>query len=371
MLDLQIVVVGAGVVGSALLKQLSEAQPATLLRSATDLRLRAVARSATTQSSPDRLAGPSFRGAAASTDLPALAGYAADGRAVVVVDCTASADVSALYARWLGAGCHVVTANKRANAGPLREYAEIRAAQARGGTHFFYEANVGAGLPIISTVRDLVRTGDVFLQVEGVLSGTLSYVFNEFDGREPFSTVVARARRMGYTEPEPRDDLGGVDVARKVVILAREIGVDVELSDVPVRSLVPPALRGDDVSTQTFMERLPEFDASLTAMACEAAAAGELLRYVGVVNAQTGACAVELRRYARSHPFGRLQGSDNIVSLRTRRYDAQPLVIQGPGAGADVTAAGVFADILRVAAHLGAPSVGTARPSSGALQLEV
>jgi bifunctional aspartokinase / homoserine dehydrogenase 1 len=132
--------------------------------------------------------------------------------------------------------------------------------------------------------------------------------------------------------------------------------LSVELADVPVKSLVPEALQGSAVSIDEFMTRLPESDSELTAMANEAASAGQLLRYVGVVNAETGACGVELRRYPASHPFGRLQGSDNIVSFRTSRYNAQPLVIQGPGAGAEVTAAGVFADLLRLTAYLGAPS---------------
>ncbi len=167
---------------------------------------------------------------------------------------------------------------------------------------------------------------------------------------------VARAKESGYTEPDPRDDLSGMDVARKVVILAREIGVNIEMEDVPVESLVPKELSGADVSVDEFMRRLPEFDDGLTAMASEAKTAGELLRYVGYVDAANGKCSVELKRYSEGHPFGRLSGSDNIVAFRTDRYDAQPLVVQGPGAGAEVTAAGVFADLLRLAGYLGAPS---------------
>jgi bifunctional aspartokinase / homoserine dehydrogenase 1 len=275
----------------------------------------------------------------------------------VICDCTASGEVSEFYEPWLRAGIHIITPNKKANSGPLEYYNRMREAQRRLNTHFFYEANVGAGLPIISTMRDLLRTGDKFLDVQGVFSGTLSYIFNVFDGSKPFSTIVAAAKANGFTEPDPRDDLSGMDVARKVVILAREIGIDVELADVPVESLVPVELSGLDVSIEDFMKRLPDFDEGLTAVANEAAASGQLLRYVGVINAETGKCSVELGRYPKSHPFGNLKGTDCIVSLRTARYDEQPLVIQGPGAGAAVTAAGVFADVLRLTAALGAPSV--------------
>lgn len=354
--------IGPGVVGAAFLAQVQSQLETLDEKFCVDLRVRGIATSKRMvfgepldlSSWSQSLSGKD----SLPLDLDAFADYVQDTALphAVICDCTASDAVSACYERWLKRGIHIITPNKKANSGPLEYYNAMRTAQRRLNSHFFYEANVGAGLPIISSIRDLLRTGDEFLEIQGIFSGTLSFIFNEFDGSEPFSAVVSRAKSNGYTEPDPRDDLSGMDVARKVVILAREIGINVELSDVPVESLVPTELSGDGVTVEQFMTRLPDFDAGLTAMATEAAEAGELLRYVGVVDARNGKCAVELRRYMKSHPFGRLQGSDNIVSFRTARYNAQPLVVQGPGAGADVTAAGVFGDLLRLTGYLGAPS---------------
>lgn len=354
--------IGPGVVGAAFLAQVQNQLKTLSDNLCVDLRVRGVATSRRMLFGDPidlDLWREDFDGdQAVETDLDEFADFIQDSALphAVICDCTASDVVSEYYERWLKRGIHIITPNKKANSGPLTYYNAMRSAQRRLNSHFFYEANVGAGLPIISTIRDLLRTGDLFLEIEGIFSGTLSFIFNSFDGSEPFSSVVSKAKTNGYTEPDPRDDLSGMDVARKVVILAREIGLNVELSDVPVRSLVPAELSGEHVSIDEFMKRLPDYDKELTNMANEAANAGELLRYVGVVDAKSGKCAVELRKYQKAHPFGRLQGSDNIVSFRTERYNAQPLVIQGPGAGADVTAAGVFADLLRLTGYLGAPS---------------
>lgn len=357
---LSVGVIGTGVVGGAFLAQL-ESQLAWLREKFhVDLRVRGIATSKL-MTFGEPLPLDSWRDAlksntAEALDLVKFADYIQDTSLphAVLIDCTASGEVSASYESWLRRGIHIITPNKKANSGPLPYYYAMRDAQRRLNTHFFYETNVGAGLPIISSIRDLLRTGDKFLGIEGIFSGTLSFIFNEFDGSEPFSAVVNRAKANGYTEPDPRDDLSGTDVARKVVILAREIGIDIELTDVPVKSLVPAAL--ENVSIEEFMKRLPEYDEELTAMANEAASANELLRYVGVVNAETGKCAVELRKYSKNHPFGGLQGSDNIVALSTKRYSPSPLVVRGAGAGSEVTAAGVFSDLLRLTGFLGAPS---------------
>ena len=250
-----------------------------------------------------------------------------------------------------------MTPNKKANSGDLKYYKELRNIQRNGYTHYFYEGTVGAGLPIISTVRNLLDSGDRVSKIEGIFSGTLSYIFNTFGADDrSFSTIVATAKELGYTEPDPRDDLSGMDVARKVVILARECGLDLELENVPIQSLVPEPLR-DVASADEFMARLPEFDGEMTARVAEAAARGEKLRYVGVVDVKNGTGAVELRAYDAAHPFGGLAGSDNIISFETKRYvEGQALVVRGPGAGAEVTAGGVFGDVLRVCQYLGAPS---------------
>ncbi|KAK1261519.1 hypothetical protein QJS04_geneDACA018948 [Acorus gramineus] len=273
----------------------------------------------------------------------------------VLVDCTADSDVANHYYDWLCKGIHVITPNKKANSGPLDRYLKLKAQQRSSYTHYFYEATVGAGLPIISTLGGLLETGDKILRIEGIFSGTLSYIFNNFTESRQFSDVVAEAKQAGYTEPDPRDDLSGTDVARKVIILARESGLRLELSDIPVRSLVPEQLR-TIASAEEFMQELPKFDANIANERQDAESAGEVLRYVGVVDAMNKEGRVELRRYKKEHPFSQLSGSDNIIAFTTMRYKEQPLIIRGPGAGAQVTAGGIFSDILRLASTLGAPS---------------
>ncbi|CAI5498311.1 unnamed protein product [Closterium sp. Naga37s-1] len=273
---------------------------------------------------------------------------------VGLADCTASEAVADCYAAWMKGGITVITPNKKASSGPLPRLAEMAAARKQGGSRFFYECTVGAGLPVIYTLRRQLDTGDKLVRCEGIFSGTLSYIFNSLDGSKPFSQIVSEAKAAGYTEPDPRDDLKGMDVARKVVIVAREAGLQLELSDVPVQSLVPKPLE-DVASADEFLARLPEFDSDITDKLKEAQAANEVLRFVGIVDMAKGGASVELRRYPKTHPFASLTGSDNMISFQTERYFDMPLVIRGPGAGAAVTAAGVFTDLLRLCSHVGAP----------------
>ena len=271
----------------------------------------------------------------------------------VILDCTSSAELTANYPRWLGRGIHIITPNKKANTGTLEFYRALRSITRATGRHYLYETTVGAGLPIINTLRDLVQTGDRVLKIEGVLSGTLSYIFNTFDGIRPFSEIVREARAKGYTEPDPRDDLSGMDVGRKLVILAREMGLEVELADVRIESLVPESLRQG--TREEFLERLPEHDQAMLDLLTQARGRGEVLRYVGMVHSE-GQCSVELKSYPQSHAFAGTSGSDNIVAFTTQRYHTQALIVQGPGAGPEVTAGGVFADLLRLASYLGGPA---------------
>lgn len=273
----------------------------------------------------------------------------------VIVDCTADSGVATNYYQWLRKGMHIITPNKKANSGPLEQYLRLRELQRQSYTHYFYEATVGAGLPIISTLRGLLETGDKIIKIEGIFSGTMSYIFNNFSGRETFSQIVTKAKEAGYTEPDPRDDLSGMDVARKVIILARECGLKLELQDIPVQSLVPEPLQVC-TSVEEFLNKLPEFDHEMTKQREDADSSAEVLRYVGVVDTLYNKGHVELRRYSKAHPFAQLYGSDNIIAFTTTRYHKQPLIVRGPGAGAEVTAGGVFSDILRLASYLGAPS---------------
>lgn len=270
----------------------------------------------------------------------------------VLIDATSDASVAARYESWLDRGINVITPNKKGNTGSLAQYRAVRDAARRRGRYFLYETNVGAGLPVIHTLRDLLDTGDEILRIEGVLSGTLSYIFNTFDGAQPFSQVVREAHARGYTEPDPREDLSGMDVARKLVILAREMGMEIELEDVEVESLVPEDLRASAV--EEYFESLSRHDAAVAKQLDAARARGEVLRYVGTIEPGGGVSA-SLRPYPLAHPFASLSESDNVVSFRTARYNVQPMIVRGPGAGPAVTAAGVFADLLRLATFLGAP----------------
>jgi bifunctional aspartokinase / homoserine dehydrogenase 1 len=269
----------------------------------------------------------------------------------VIIDCTASAAVAEQYRDWLARGIHIVTPNKKANSGTLPYYRALQEAKRAAGSHYLYEATVGAGLPVIQTLRDLRETGDDITQIEGIFSGTLAYLFNVFDGSESFSSIVRAARAKGYTEPDPRDDLSGVDVARKLIILGREMGLTLEISDVQVEGLVPEALAS--CSVDEFMARLPESDAAMAAILADARQKNQVLRYVGRIDA-AGRATVGLLRLDGRHAFANIALTDNVVRFATRRYCANPLIVQGPGAGPEVTAAGVFSDLLRLSAYLGA-----------------
>jgi aspartokinase/homoserine dehydrogenase 1 len=269
----------------------------------------------------------------------------------VVIDCTASAEVADRYRDWLSRGIHIVTPNKKANSGALPYYRSLQEARRAAGTHYLYEATVGAGLPVISTLRDLRGTGDDITEIEGIFSGTLAYLFNVFDGSESFSSIVRAAKAKGYTEPDPRDDLSGVDVARKLIILGREMGLTLEISDVQVEGLVPEVLT--KCSVEEFMARLPESDAAMAAALADARGRNQVLRYVGRIDAG-GKATVGLMRLDSKHAFANIALTDNVVRFATRRYCDNPLIVQGPGAGPEVTAAGVFSDLLRLSAYLGA-----------------
>jgi bifunctional aspartokinase / homoserine dehydrogenase 1 len=269
----------------------------------------------------------------------------------VVIDCTASAEVADEYRNWLSRGIHIVTPNKKANSGTLPYYRSLQDAKRNAGTHYLYEATVGAGLPIIQTLRDLRETGDEITQIEGIFSGTLAYLFNVFDGSESFSSIVRTAKAKGYTEPDPRDDLSGMDVARKLIILGREMGLTLEIADVQVEGLVPEVLA--KCSVDEFMTRLPESDAAMAAALADARRKNQVLRYVGRIDA-AGKATVGLMRLEAGHAFANIALTDNVVRFATRRYCDNPLIVQGPGAGPEVTAAGVFSDLLRLSAYLGA-----------------
>lgn len=349
--------VGPGLVGSALLDQLASQAERLSRDFRLDLRLRGIMTSTRMALADAQIPLTCWREALSRGEPANLARLEAHVNTdrlphAVIIDCSASAEVASAYPRWLAAGIHVVTPNKKANSGALSLYSALKDARRQGGSHYLYEATVGAGLPIIQTLRDLRETGDEIRRIEGILSGTLAYLFNVWDGREPFSAVVREAKKNGYTEPDPRDDLSGMDVARKLIILGREMGRPLELKEVDLEGLVPAALEGCPVPE--FMERLPELDAPMLARLEAARSKNRVLRYVGTVDAASTRASVGLVELERTHPFANINLTDNVVRFVTGRYDRNPLVVQGPGAGPGVTAAGVFADLLRVCAYLGA-----------------
>jgi aspartokinase/homoserine dehydrogenase 1 len=347
-------VIGPGNVGGALLRQIEAASKRLRSQSNVDLRVRAI------MSSSKMVLGEELKGLEQAKNLLAEHGSAADlARFVdhakaehlphsVIIDCSGTDMMANHYADWLRRGIHVITPSKHAGSGSLERYQALRRV---GNASFRYESTVGAGLPVISTLRDLLDTGDEVLSIDGILSGTLAYLFNRYDGHEPFSALVQSAKALGYTEPDPRDDLSGLDVARKLVILARECGWRTRIAEVHLESLVPEAL--SKVSTPAFLERLPELDGAIAARFETARAKGNVLRYVAHLDA-SGKATVGLTQLPAAHPFAHIRLTDNVIQFTTRRYSDNPLVVQGPGAGPEVTAAGIFADLLRVASLGGA-----------------
>lgn len=268
----------------------------------------------------------------------------------VFVDGTASDIVPAKYPDILKARISIVTPNKKAVSGPMKRYKELMQLSTKtAGVTFLYETNVGAGLPIINTLNDLFLSGDDILKIEAVLSGSLSYVFNEFTGKRRFSDVLKEAKEKGYTEPDVREDLSGKDVARKILILAREAGDTLEMGDVKTESLMSPEVKRAKTPVQLF-KQLEREDARFEKRRAAAEKKGMRLRYIA--RWEKGKASVQLEAVSPEHPFYSLSGNDNVVAYTTKRYKKTPLVVKGPGAGAEVTAAGVFADILRTTRDL-------------------
>ncbi|KAI3635491.1 hypothetical protein MIR68_006129 [Amoeboaphelidium protococcarum] len=288
----------------------------------------------------------------------------------VIVDCTASDTFGDYYSQFLSRGWHVVTANKKGISGKWNVWSDVLLLKqgdddnVMRGT-FKHESTVGAGLPVISTLNDLLATGDEIIKIEGVLSGTLSYVFNKFCDTTAqtlkFSEIIKDAKSNGFTEPDPRDDLNGMDVGRKVTILARLCGLkavlpldgdkqlESDVIQVSVASLVPESLQSPSITSTEFMDRLgAEFDSVMSEKRQSATKDGKVMRYVGTVDVKSKQVCTELKYFPNDHPLASLSGADNMIIFWTKRYGDSPLVIRGSGAGAQVTAHGVVADILKL-----------------------
>jgi len=364
-LTLNLALVGPGLIGATFLQQIDQQRAELKKRFNINLVLKCVANSksmflgdAIFQSDPVKL----LKSNGVPVDFSKMLAHLEQDGAPhkIILDCTASDEIPNYYQSWLSQGFHIITPNKKGLAGDLRRlkkisqeiYSGLSRSHKRSGRYLYYETTVGAGLPIISTLKDLIATGDKIHEIEGVLSGTLSFIFNQFSGAVRFSEILKKAKDLGYTEPDPRDDLSGMDVARKVIILAREMGLDLSIEDVQVESLVPEHLRA--CSVEEFMNRVSELDAPMEEKRAKFQSEKKHLRFTGKIcnKDQEGKISVGLNAFLEDHAFCRLKGSENCIAYTTNRYQQYPLVVQGPGAGAQVTAAGVFADLIKLAENL-------------------
>lgn len=358
-----VAIVGAGLVGSAFVRQISALSKVS---TAITYNVILIARSSkaliSKDYSPLNLSGDwqselnaSTEGLSSTGDIAAY--LEKSPLPVILVDNTSNESLAQTYPILIQQGISIATPNKKAFSSDIGLWNQIFEASSKPkGGLVYHEATVGAGLPIISTLNDLVNTGDEVVKIEGIFSGTLSYIFNEFSkpsgSNIKFSDIVSKAKELGYTEPDPREDLNGLDVARKVTILSRLAGNKVQnASSFPVHSLIPKPLEKIE-SVSEFLQKLPEYDGELDKLRQEAAAENKVLRFVGKVDLSgTPSVQVSIEKYDYSHPFASLKGSDNIISFTTKRY-TNPLIVQGAGAGADVTAAGVLADVIKAAQRL-------------------
>jgi len=348
--ELNIFLIGVGLVGSHLLAQIDRQHERLLAENHLNLKITGIANSRRMVFDRDGIDVTSYKTLLdGSEKMSSVSDFISEMISMnmynsVFVDCTASGEIARQYYKVLDANVSVVTANKIAASSEYENYALLKKTAKRKGVKFLFETNVGAGLPIINTLNDLVNSGDKVLRIEAVLSGTLNFIFNTLSEKIPFSKAVRMAKDAGYSEPDPRIDLSGVDVVRKLLILARESGYRIDQDEVKINSFIPEQYFTG--TTDDFWSKLPELDISFESRRIELARNGMKWRFVA--SFEEGNAEVGLQEIGQRHPFYDLEGSNNLIIYRTERYNEFPMLIKGYGAGADVTAAGVFADIIKV-----------------------
>jgi aspartokinase/homoserine dehydrogenase 1 len=349
-IELNVFLMGIGTVGGNLLQQLQKQQDELFREKHLKIKLTGVANSRKMVFNRDGIDITNYREILEKSDkVSSLQGFANEIKAMniynsVFVDCTASDVVASIYKELLHSNISIVTANKAAASSEYENYAEIKKTAKQKGVKFLFETNVGAGLPIINTLNDLVNSGDKILKIEAVLSGTLNFIFNTISAEIPLSATIKMAKEQGFSEPDPRIDLSGVDVARKILILARESGYRIEMDEIIIHRFIPDSF---------FAGSLDDFWSNILKLDDEFEQKREILeaqnrKWRFVARFENGIAEVGLREVDAKHPFYDLEGSNNLVMYTTERYNQFPMLIKGYGAGASVTAAGVFADLIRV-----------------------
>lgn len=345
-MPLELVLLGCGNVGSELLRQL-ESQGHWLAKQGINARVVALSNSQKMLVDTKGLSlahwHQMLEAEGQPLDLEALRALSQDLLNPVLVDCSASDELPAQYQAFLEAGFHVVTPNKKGNTGALAHYKALKKTAKQHRRRYLYDTTVGAGLPVIENLQNLLHAGDELQSFSGILSGSLSFLLGRLEDGVPFSQAVREAMEKGFTEPDPRDDLSGLDVARKVLILSREAGLDLELADIKLAGLLPQSFAS--LSQEEFLKRLPELDEAMAQKVSDAKAEGKVLRYVGRI--ENGEGLVGVQAVDANHPLHRVRDGENALAFLTRYYSPVPLLLRGYGAGADVTAAGIFADVLR------------------------
>ncbi|MBD1432744.1 bifunctional aspartate kinase/homoserine dehydrogenase I [Sphingobacterium sp. DN00404] len=345
--------VGTGNIGATLFKQIHEQYDFLVENNDLEIKIAGISNSRKMLFSPEGIDLSDWRTTLEDEgEVADLSGFVERMKAMnlpncVFIDNTASPLPSTYYLDVFKSNISVVTCNKIANSGDYKQYKSLHDTARKYGVDFFYETNVGAGLPIVRVLKDLMLSGDRIVRIEAILSGTISYIFNNFTGDVSFYEVVKKAQELGYTEPDPRDDLGGVDFMRKMLILARDAGHVIEPSDVNLGAILPPACL-EATSVDDFYAELLKADQYFNGLKEKAESQKKVMRYIGKL--EDGKVSIALEMVDENHPFYALSGSDNIISFTTERYKERPLVVKGPGAGAEVTAAGVFADLVNVGA---------------------